>query len=152
MTKLAIKLKVNGKEYQVETKPNITLLYLLRDELGLFGSKDGCQEGECGTCTVLLDGQPVNSCLTLAVQCDDREVVTIEGIGSNGKLHPVQQAFIDDGAVQCRYCIPGFLMSGVKLLEEWSNPTQIAPRLCASSWLPVCDCLRVSMAPPPVCP
>jgi carbon-monoxide dehydrogenase small subunit len=136
MTKLSINLKVNGNEFQVETKPNITLLYLLRDELKLTGSKDGCQEGECGTCTVLLDGQPVNSCLTLAAQCDGREVVTIEGLAKNGSLHPVQEAFIKTGAVQCGFCTPGMILSSVALLENNPKPsdaeirTALAGNLC----------------------
>ncbi|MEN8241726.1 MAG: (2Fe-2S)-binding protein [Chloroflexota bacterium] len=136
MTKRSINLKINGKEYDLESKPNNTLLNLLRDELGLTGSKDGCQEGECGTCTVLLDGQPVNSCLTLAAQCDGREVVTIEGIAKNGKLHPVQQAFVETGAVQCGYCTPGMILSSVALLETNLTPsdaeirTALAGNLC----------------------
>lgn len=136
MTKISIKIIVNGKEYQVETKPNITLLYLLRDELGLTGTKDGCQEGECGTCTVLLDGQPVNSCLTLAGQCDGREVWTIEGVAKNGILHPLQKSFVEAGAVQCGFCTPGMVMSTVALLEKTLTPTDeeirsaIAGNLC----------------------
>jgi carbon-monoxide dehydrogenase small subunit len=138
MTKHSIRIKVNGKEYQVETKPNITLLYLLRDELRLTGSKDGCQEGECGTCTVLLDGQPVNSCLTLAVQCDGREVVTIEGLAKKGILHPVQEAFIKTGAVQCGFCTPGMILSSVALLETNLNPSDAEIRTALTGNL--CRC------------
>lgn len=138
MSTRSIKLKVNGKEYQVETKPNITLLYLLRDELKLTGSKDGCQEGECGTCTVLLDGKPVNSCLTLAVQCDGREVVTIEGLAENGKLHPVQEAFVQVGAVQCGFCTPGMVLSSVALLENNTTPTK--PEIRAALAGNLCRC------------
>jgi carbon-monoxide dehydrogenase small subunit len=123
MTKIKIMLKVNGKAYQVESKPSATLLSLLRDQLELTGSKDGCQEGECGTCTVLLDGAPVNSCLTLAAQCNGKEVVTIEGVAKNGNLHPVQQAFIDSGAVQCGFCTPGMIISAVALLDKNPDPT-----------------------------
>jgi carbon-monoxide dehydrogenase small subunit len=123
MTKLLHTLKVNGTEYQVETKPNVTLLNLLRDELGLTGTKDGCQEGECGTCTVLVDEQPVNSCLVLAAQCDGKEVLTIEGVARNGNLHPIQKAFIETGAVQCGFCTPGMILSSVALLEKTLTPT-----------------------------
>jgi carbon-monoxide dehydrogenase small subunit len=94
MEKIRVALTVNGKLRRVETMPSQTLLYLLRDDLGLTGTKDGCREGECGTCTVLLDGEPVNSCLVLAGQVDGRHVLTIEGLARNGKLHAVQQAFI----------------------------------------------------------
>jgi len=138
MTKRSIKLKVNGNQYQIETEPNFTLLNLLRDNLGLTGSKDGCQEGECGTCTVLLDGQPVNSCLTLAAQCDGRAVVTIEGIAQNGKLHPVQQAFVEAGAVQCGYCTPGMILSSVALLENNISPTDAEIRTALAGNL--CRC------------
>lgn len=138
MTKRSINLIVNGKPYQIETKPNITLLNLLRDEMGLTGSKDGCQEGECGTCTVLLNGQPVNACLTLAAQCDGHEVVTIEGIAKSGKLHPVQQAFVEAGAVQCGYCTPGMILSSVKLLEDNPSPTDAEIRTALAGNL--CRC------------
>jgi carbon-monoxide dehydrogenase small subunit len=138
MTKHSIRITVNGNQYQVETKANITLLYLLRDELGLIGTKDGCQEGECGTCTVLLDGQPVNACLTLAVQCDGREVVTIEGLEKNGMLHPVQEAFIQKGAVQCGFCTPGMILSSVALLEHNLSPTDTEIRTALAGNL--CRC------------
>lgn len=136
MTKITITLKVNGSNYQVQTKPAATLLNLLRDELELTGTKDGCQEGECGTCTVLLDGAPVNSCLTLAAQCNGKEVVTIEGIAINGNLHPVQQAFVESGAVQCGFCTPGMILSAVALLNSNPSPSDteirsaIAGNLC----------------------
>lgn len=136
MTKITITLKVNGSNYQVQTKPAATLLNLLRDELELTGTKDGCQEGECGTCTVLLDGAPVNSCLTLAAQCNGKEIVTIEGIAINGNLHPVQQAFVESGAVQCGFCTPGMILSAVALLNSNPSPSDteirsaIAGNLC----------------------
>ncbi len=123
MNNIIVKLTVNGQTYQVETRPNQTLLYLLREELGLTGTKDGCSEGECGACTVLLDGEPVNACLVLAGQANGREVLTIEGLAHNGALHPVQQAFVESAAVQCGFCTPGLIMSSVALLERIPNPT-----------------------------
>ncbi len=124
METITVTLTVNGKSQQVETNPNKTLLYLLREELGLTGSKDGCSEGECGACTVLLDGKPVNSCLVLAGQADGREVLTIEGLAHNGNLHPVQKAFVEANTVQCGFCIPGAIMSAVALLNRHPNPTE----------------------------
>jgi carbon-monoxide dehydrogenase small subunit len=124
MNNIVVNLIVNGQSYQVETRPNQTLLYLLREELGLTGTKDGCREGECGACTVLLDGEPVNACLVLAGQANGRQVLTIEGLAQNGALHPVQQAFVASAAVQCGFCTPGLIMSSVALLEQTPNPTE----------------------------
>ena len=124
MNTITINLTVNGQACRLETKPNQTLLYLLRDDLGLTGSKDGCREGECGACTVLLDGEPVNACLVLAGQADGREVVTIEGLAQNGQLHPVQRAFVEAAAVQCGFCTPGLIMSSVALLRRTPTPTE----------------------------
>lgn len=123
MNNIIVNLTVNGRSYQVTSRPNQTLLYLLRDELGLTGAKDGCSEGECGACTVLLDGEPVNSCLVLAGQANGREVLTIEGLAQNGALHPVQRNFVESAAVQCGFCTPGLIMSSVALLEHTPNPT-----------------------------
>jgi aerobic carbon-monoxide dehydrogenase small subunit len=124
MKKIHISLQVNGQSYQLEVPPNLTLLYLLRDHLGLTGVKDACgQEGECGACTVLLDGRPVNSCLVLAGQASGKEIITIEGLSKNGQLHPLQKAFIETGAVQCGYCTPGAVLSTVYLLERHPDPT-----------------------------
>ncbi|OIQ12300.1 (2Fe-2S)-binding protein [Neomoorella thermoacetica] len=115
------KLKVNGREYQVEAPADITLLELLREYLGLTGTKEGCGKGECGACTVLLDGQAVNSCLIPAAKAEGAEVLTIEGLASpDGKLHPLQEAFITEGAVQCGFCTPGMILSAKALLD--SNP------------------------------
>jgi carbon-monoxide dehydrogenase small subunit len=100
----------------------MTLLEVLRDELQMTGTKEGCGKGDCGACTVLLDDEAVNSCLVLAVSCDGREVTTIEGLAENGKLHPLQKAFVDQGAIQCGYCTPGMIMSSYALLKKNPHP------------------------------
>lgn len=124
MNKITVNLTVNGHHYSLQTRPNQTLLYLLRDELGLTGTKDGCREGECGACTVLLDGEPVNACLVLAGQAGGREVITIEGLAQPGRLHPVQRAFVEAAAVQCGFCTPGLIISSVALLSRSQAPTE----------------------------
>ena len=119
--KHTVAFTVNGRPYEVDVPVNWTLLRLLRDELGLIGTKDGCSQGVCGACTVLLDGVTVRACLSLAVRADGRSVTTVEGLKQDGKLHRLQQAFMDQGAVQCGFCTPGMLLSSAELLEE--NPT-----------------------------
>lgn len=136
---LTITITVNGRQHVLERVPvNRTLLDLLRWDLGLTGTKEGCGEGECGACTVLLDGQPVNSCLVLAVQADGRQVLTVEGLAAGGNLHPLQQAFIEEGAVQCGYCTPGMLMAAAALLAHNPSPSEEEVRQAISGNL--CRC------------
>ncbi len=118
-----IRFTVNGKTRDVETEPDRPLLEVLREDLGLTGTKYGCGEGQCGACTVLLDGQPVLGCLTPAQAAHGHEVVTIEGLARDGALHPVQQAFLDEGAMQCGYCTPGMILRAVALLGAHPHPT-----------------------------
>ncbi|HHW92622.1 MAG TPA: (2Fe-2S)-binding protein [Firmicutes bacterium] len=119
-----IKLNVNGEDITVEVEKNWTLLYVLREVLDLTGVKCACNTGDCGACKVILDGQAVNSCLVLAWKAQGKTVETVEGLSKNGKLHPLQQAFIDCGAVQCGYCTPGMLMSAKALLDKNPSPTE----------------------------
>ena len=122
--KQLIELKVNGESYEVAVDTHRTLLEVLRENLGLTGAKEGCDLGDCGTCTVLIDGKPVLACLTLAVDSVEKEITTIEGLASEGKLHPLQQNFVDHGAIQCGFCTPGMLLSAKAMLDENPNPTE----------------------------
>ena len=134
--KRIIKFKLNGEEVEVLARDNITMVDFLRKELGLTGTKRGCEEGECGACTILLDGAAVDSCMMLAVEADGHEIVTIEGLQKDGVLHPIQREFVDKWALQCGFCTPGMIMSAVSLLSENPHPTEqeirdgIAGNLC----------------------
>ena len=122
--KQTIKLIVNGKSYLVNAEPSARLIDVLRVELGLTGTKEGCGTGDCGACTVLVDGVPYNSCLLLAVRVSDRQILTIEGLAENGELSPIQQAFIDHGGFQCGFCTPGVIISTKALLDTNPDPSE----------------------------
>lgn len=136
--KKLITLNVNGKEYELAVAPERTLTQVLRDDLGLFGTKEGCGVGDCGACTVIMDGKPVNSCLILAVQAAGSEITTIEGIFGPDGLHPVQKAFVDFGAIQCGFCTPGMILSAKSLLDTNPEPTEDEIRQALSGNL--CRC------------
>lgn len=138
MENIQITTIINNKKFKLTIPPNQTLLDLLRDELGLTGTKRGCEVGECGACTVLINGEAVNSCLVLAPQIDGKEVLTVEGLAKDGKLHPLQESFMDHDAVHCGYCTPGMLMSAEQLLKENPNPTEEEIRTAISGNL--CRC------------
>ena len=131
-------LKVNGSSYPVEIEPHRSLLSVLRSELGLAGSKEGCDDSECGACMVLLDGRPVNSCSFLALQAEGREVTTVEGLASGTELHPLQRQFLEQGGVQCGYCTPGMLISAKALLD--ANPTPSDDEIRAALSGNLCRC------------
>lgn len=122
--KRLINITVNQKKYELAVESNMTLADMIREELRLTGTKKGCGLGECGACTVLLDGKPVSSCLVLAVEADNREVTTIEGIEPENGLHPIQQAFVEKGAIQCGFCTPGMVLSSKALLDENPQPDE----------------------------
>jgi len=131
-------MTLNGEEVTVQVKPSALLVEVLRDQLELTGTKVACGEGECGSCTVLLDGKPVNSCLVPALKAQGREVLTVEGLAPLGELHPLQKAFVEHGAVQCGYCTPGMLMSAKALLDRNPHPTEEEIRVAISGNL--CRC------------
>lgn len=116
--------RINGETQELDVPVNKTLIDLIKDDLGLIGTKDGCRQGVCGACTVLVDGVPIRSCLALAIRCQGKHITTVEGLSHGGKLHPLQQAFIDLGAVQCGYCTPGMLMMAAAFLKDNPDPTE----------------------------
>lgn len=144
-----IRLTVNGEEKTLTIGVQQTLLEVLREDLGLTGTKKGCNQGECGACTVLLDGKPVSSCLLLAVKADGKTVLTIEGLAQAGELHPMQQAFNEKGAIQCGFCSPGMILVAKSLLERNPNPSTqeikeaIAGNICrCTGYLQIIEAIR----------
>ncbi len=119
-----IELEVNKIRYKRTVRASTTLLEFLREDLGLKGTKRGCDSGQCGACTILMDGKAMNACLILAIQADGKEILTIEGLSSEGKLHPLQEAFVEEGAVQCGFCVPGMILSAKALLDEKTDPSE----------------------------
>jgi aerobic-type carbon monoxide dehydrogenase small subunit (CoxS/CutS family) len=137
MTAIA-ELRINGVSRRVEATPDRSLLSVLRDDLDLTGCKYGCGEGQCGACTVLLDGRAVRSCITTVGDCTEKAVTTIEGLEKDGELHPLQTAFLEAGAMQCGYCTPGMIMSGVSLLTKNADPS--VPEISKSMGGNICRC------------
>jgi carbon-monoxide dehydrogenase small subunit len=136
--KLPVTLTVNGVAYPLEVAPGTTLLYAVRDDVGLTGAKEGCDDSECGACMMLLDGEPVNSCSYLALQADGREVTTVEGLAGGEGLSALQRAFLEQGGVQCGFCTPGMLISARALLERSPHPSEDEVRIALSGNL--CRC------------
>ena len=136
--KRIINLTINNEKYEVAVEPNQTLVEMLRDELGLTGTKQGCGVGDCGSCTVIMDGKPVNSCLVLALQAEGKSILTIEGLQTDEGLHPLQQAFVNKGAIQCGFCTPGMILSAISLLERNPEPDEAEIREAISGNL--CRC------------
>ena len=137
-----IRITVNGEDYELLVEPFVSLLDALRDGLQLTGSKKGCDEGDCGACTVIFEGKAVTSCLVTAMDANGRDVVTVEGLAQGNQLHPVQRAFLEHGGVQCGFCIPGLIMSAVGYLKENPNPTERDVRYAISGNL--CRCTGYS--------
>jgi len=140
MSPVTLDITINGERQKLAVEPHWTLLQVLRNQLGLTGTKENCLEAECGVCTVLLDGKAVNSCILLAAQCEGRSVITIEGLGNPDHLHPLQAAFIEHGAVQCGYCIPGMILTAKSYLDEHpgTTPSELELREAISGTL--CRC------------
>ena len=138
MNKIHIRFTVNEQPVEILAQPNQTLIQVLREELGLTGTKQGCGVGDCGSCTVLLDGQPVNSCLVLAGQVQGRSVTTIEGMADGEKLHPIQESFVENGAIQCGFCSPGMILTSKALLDKNPRPDEQEIRKALSGNL--CRC------------
>jgi carbon-monoxide dehydrogenase small subunit len=153
MNSVSIKTTINARTYELNVAPNMTLLDLLRDVLGLTGTKRGCEVGECGACTVLMNGQAVNSCLVLVPQVDGQEILTVEGLAQREKLHSLQESFLDHDAVHCGFCTPGMLMSAKDLLDHTPNPSEgetraaISGNLCrCSGYQQIVDAIRETKA------
>ena len=151
--KMLLTLRINGEERDVFAAPHKTLLEVLREDLNLTGTKHGCELGECGTCTVLADGLPVLSCLALPVECQGREIKTVEGMARGGELHPLQRAFVELGAAQCGYCIPGILVTAKALLDRTLAPARqeireaLAGNLCrCTGYEKILDAVRLAAA------
>jgi carbon-monoxide dehydrogenase small subunit len=151
--KQLVALNINGEAYELAIVPTHTLLEVLREDAGLTGTKHGCEQGECGLCTVLVDGLPQFSCLTLAVEAQSSEIRTVEGLASGGELHPLQQAFAEKGASQCGYCTPGMLMSAQALLQRHPCPSRseiraaLAGNLCrCTGYLAIIDAVELAAA------
>lgn len=138
MFNIKVSINVNGINYSKDIDPSLRLVDFLRDELKLKGTKEGCGEGECGACTVIVDGKTINSCLMLASSADGKNVITIEGVSDNNKLHPIQEAFMEVGAVQCGYCTPGMILSAKSLLDKNPNASEEDIRIALSGNL--CRC------------
>lgn len=136
--KKLIELRVNGETYQVSIHPWKTLLQVLREDLNLTGTKEGCGRGDCGACTVLMNGKSVNSCLILAIEAQDKDILTIEGLAKDRQLHPIQQAFIEHGAIQCGFCTAGMILSAKALLDNNNEPSEAEVREAISGNL--CRC------------
>jgi aerobic-type carbon monoxide dehydrogenase small subunit (CoxS/CutS family) len=153
MTTHKIKLNVNGQEHSLEVTAERRLLDVLREDLGLVSVREGCGIGLCGTCTVLVDGEAISGCLMLATQAQGKEILTVEGLSQNGKLHPVQEAFIEHAAFQCAYCTPGFILSVIALLNEHPQPDEktireyLAGNICrCGSYLNILEAVKASRA------
>ncbi|MEA1963623.1 MAG: (2Fe-2S)-binding protein [Candidatus Aerophobetes bacterium] len=138
MKKCTLHMIVNGEKVSIEVSPNSTLLDVLRDKLNLMEVKEGCGQGDCGACTVILDGKAVNSCLTLAMQAEGKEVTTLSGLNKSRKIHPLQKSFISHGAIQCGFCTPGMIMSAKALLDKNPHPTREEIKVAISGNL--CRC------------
>jgi carbon-monoxide dehydrogenase small subunit len=138
MEKQTIRLRVNAGDYELEVPPNKTLLEALREDLGLTGVKEGCQDGTCGSCTVILDGKAVRSCLILAAEAEGKDILTIEGLSTDGDLHPIQEAFVNYGGVQCGFCTPGMILTAKAFLDTNPSPSEEEVRRAISGNL--CRC------------
>jgi len=154
--KRILKLHVNGEEFEVLTEIHKTLLEVLREDLGLTGTKRGCDLGTCGACTVLIEGKPYLSCLTLAVDVQGKKIVTIEGLAQDGELHPLQKAFVEKGAIQCGFCTPGMILTAKAFLDENPHPSEgevkraISGNLCrCTGYIKIVEAILSSISSPP---